>query len=71
MTCSMELNPFKPLFQAGQKQKKAAAAKALKPPLPKTPPTFRNRVVDKKGLKQLVAWALVIMDNPHTQNDFL
>tara|TARA_Y100001968_G_scaffold333954_1_gene401834 strand:- start:4254 stop:8372 length:4119 start_codon:yes stop_codon:yes gene_type:complete len=27
------------------------------PPLPKTTPTFRNRVVDKKGLKQLVAWA--------------
>ncbi len=35
--------------------KKAAllAAKAL----PKTPPPFRNRVVDKRGLKQLVAWA--------------
>ncbi len=25
--------------------------------LAKTPPPFRNRVVDKKGLKQLVAWA--------------
>ena len=25
--------------------------------LSKTPPPFRNRIVDKKGLKQLVAWA--------------
>ncbi|ABX09536.1 DNA-directed RNA polymerase subunit beta' [Prochlorococcus marinus] len=27
------------------------------PPLSKTPPSFRNRIVDKKALKQLVAWA--------------
>ncbi|KGG13512.1 MULTISPECIES: DNA-directed RNA polymerase subunit beta' [Prochlorococcus] len=27
------------------------------PPLSKTPPSFRNRVVDKKVLKHLVAWA--------------
>ena len=36
---------------------KAAAATTSSPALAKTPPPFRNRVVDKKGLKQLVAWA--------------
>ena len=35
----------------------AAAAAAESRALAKTPPPFRNRVVDKKGLKQLVAWA--------------
>ncbi len=36
---------------------KKKALQVSKPPLAKTPPPFRNRVVDKKGLKQLVAWA--------------
>jgi len=36
---------------------KAAAATTSSPALAKTPPPFRNRVVDKKVLKQLVAWA--------------
>jgi len=40
----------------GSKAKKAAAIKAV-PKLSKTPPPFRNKVVDKKGLKNLVAWA--------------
>ncbi len=40
----------------GSKAKKAAAMKAVKR-LSKTPPPFRNKVVDKKGLKNLVAWA--------------
>ncbi|MED5469946.1 MAG: hypothetical protein VX542_06725, partial [Cyanobacteriota bacterium] len=38
------------------KAAKAAAASAS-PALAKTPPHFRNGVVDKKALKQLVAWA--------------
>ena len=40
----------------GSKAKKAAALKAVQR-LSKTPPPFRNKVVDKKGLKNLVAWA--------------
>ena len=40
----------------GSKAKKAAAMKVV-PKLSKTPPPFRNKVVDKKGLKNLVAWA--------------
>jgi len=40
----------------GSKAKKAAALKAVER-LSKTPPPFRNKVVDKKGLKNLVAWA--------------
>ncbi|WP_269608857.1 DNA-directed RNA polymerase subunit beta' [Prochlorococcus marinus] len=40
----------------GSKSKKAAAMKVV-PKLSKTPPPFRNKVVDKKGLKTLVAWA--------------
>jgi len=40
----------------GSKAKKAAAIKAVQK-LSKTPPPFRNKVVDKKGLKNLVAWA--------------
>ena len=27
------------------------------PPLAKTPPSFKNKVIDKKGLKNLVAWS--------------
>ena len=27
------------------------------PPLAKTPPSFKNKVVDKKALKNLVSWA--------------
>tara|TARA_Y100001968_G_scaffold308242_1_gene326819 strand:- start:2534 stop:6643 length:4110 start_codon:yes stop_codon:yes gene_type:complete len=38
------------------KGKKSAAMSSL-PPLSKMPPPFRNRIVDKKVLKQLVAWA--------------
>ncbi|AAQ00682.1 MULTISPECIES: DNA-directed RNA polymerase subunit beta' [Prochlorococcus] len=38
-------------------KKKAARSKNVIPPLSKTPPSFRNCVVDKKSLKQLVAWA--------------
>ncbi|MED5165120.1 MAG: DNA-directed RNA polymerase subunit beta'', partial [Cyanobacteriota bacterium] len=38
------------------KAAKAAAASAS-PALARTPPQFRNRVIDKKALKQLVAWA--------------
>ena len=42
----------------GSKAKKAAAMKAVAVQrLSKTPPPFRNKVVDKKGLKNLVAWA--------------
>ena len=41
----------------GSKAAKAAKAAPKSRPLAKTPPPFRNRVVDKKGLKQLVAWA--------------
>ncbi len=40
----------------GSKAKKAAALKVVQR-LSKTPPPFRNKVVDKKGLKSLVAWA--------------
>jgi len=40
----------------GSKAKKAAAMKVVQR-LSKTPPPFRNKVVDKKGLKSLVAWA--------------
>jgi len=29
----------------------------LMPPLAKTPPSFKNKVIDKKGLKNLVAWS--------------
>ena len=42
--------------KASKAAKAAAAAAAIKA-LAKTPPPFRNRVVDKKGLKNLVAWA--------------
>ncbi len=38
------------------KSKKAVQVNTA-PPLAKTPPPFRNRIVDKKGLKQLVSWA--------------
>ncbi|WP_320663801.1 DNA-directed RNA polymerase subunit beta' [Prochlorococcus sp. MIT 1223] len=41
----------------GSKSSKKALKKNIAPPLSKTPPPFRNRIVDKKGLKQLVAWA--------------
>ncbi len=34
-----------------------AAPKSASRPLAKTPPPFRNHVVDKRALKQLVAWA--------------
>ena len=40
----------------GSKAKKAAEMKAVQR-LSKTPPPFRNKVVDKKVLKNLVAWA--------------
>ena len=29
----------------------------IMPPLAKTPPSFKNKVVDKKALKKLVSWA--------------
>ena len=29
----------------------------IMPPLAKTPPSFKNKVIDKKGLKNLVAWS--------------
>ena len=41
----------------GSKSSKKAAQLNSIPPLSKMPPPFRNRMVDKKGLKQLVAWA--------------
>ncbi len=41
----------------GTRGSKKSAKVSLTPPLSKTPPPFRNRVVDKKVLKQLVAWA--------------
>ncbi len=41
----------------GSKRSKKGAKVNATPALPKTPPPFRNRVVDKKVLKQLVAWA--------------
>ena len=40
----------------GAKAKKPTAMNAVQR-LSKTPPPFRNKVVDKKGLKNLVAWA--------------
>ncbi len=40
----------------GSKSKKAAEIKSVQR-LSKTPPPFRNKVVDKKVLKNLVAWA--------------
>ncbi len=40
----------------GRGSKKTAPVSASRV-LEKTPPPFRNRIVDKKGLKQLVAWA--------------
>ena len=43
--------------KAAKAAKAAAAAAAKSQALAKTPPPFRNRVVDKKALKQLVAWA--------------
>ncbi len=43
--------------KASKAAKAAAAAAKEARALAKTPPPFRNRVVDKKGLKQLVAWA--------------
>ena len=41
----------------GARGSKKSAQTNPTPPLTKTPPPFRNRVVDKKGLKQLVSWA--------------
>ena len=42
----------------GRKGSKKKAAKVNQiAPLSKTPPSFRNCVVDKRTLKQLVAWA--------------
>jgi DNA-directed RNA polymerase subunit beta' len=43
--------------KASKAAKAAASAAKESRALTKTPPPFRNRVVDKKGLKQLVAWA--------------
>ena len=43
--------------KAAKAAKAAAAAHAKSRALSKTPPPFRNRVVDKKVLKELVAWA--------------
>ena len=43
--------------KAAKAAKAAAAAAKEARALAKTPPPFRNHVVDKKGLKQLVAWA--------------
>ena len=44
--------------KSSKSSKKAAAAPANKSrPLAKTPPPFRNHIVDKKSLKALVAWA--------------
>ena len=54
----MTSTPSKSRKSSGKAAKgKQAAPAAVTPPLAKTPPPFRNRVVDKKGLKQLVAWA--------------
>ncbi|WP_320666930.1 DNA-directed RNA polymerase subunit beta' [Prochlorococcus sp. MIT 1307] len=41
----------------GSRGSKKSVQVSASPALAKTPPPFRNRVVDKKGLKQLVAWA--------------
>ena len=41
----------------GSKNSKKADRLNVLPPLSKTPPPFRNRVVDKRVLKQLVAWS--------------
>jgi DNA-directed RNA polymerase subunit beta' len=43
--------------KAAKAAKAEAAAFAKSRALAKTPPPFRNRVVDKKVLKELVAWA--------------
>ncbi len=43
--------------KGSRKGSKKSAPISSAPPLSKMPPPFRNRVVDKKVLKQLVAWA--------------
>ena len=50
--------------KSSKSRKSSKAAKDTAPvlesasrPLSKTPPPFRNHIVDKRGLKQLVAWA--------------
>ena len=50
--------------KSGKSRKSSKAAKDATPapesasrPLTKTPPPFRNHVVDKRALKQLVAWS--------------
>ncbi len=50
--------PRKSKSARGRKSSKKKTAKVNPiPPLSKTPPSFRNCVVDKKSLKQLMAWA--------------
>ncbi len=53
------MTPTSPKARKSTKGRKKKSAKKVNniPPLSKTPPSFRNRVVDKKTLKQLVAWA--------------
>ena len=43
--------------KSSKAKKAAAAAETASRQLAQTPPPFRNRVVDKKALKQLVAWS--------------
>ena len=43
--------------KSSKAKKAAAAAETASRQLAQTPPPLRNRVVDKKALKQLVAWS--------------
>ena len=56
MTTSKPRKPSKAKAAKAAKAAKEALAKISKP-LSKTPPPFRNHIVDKKALKNLVAWS--------------
>merc|ERR1712100_728744 len=43
--------------KSSKKAKAASAPETASRPLSKMPPPFRNHIVDKKALKQLVAWS--------------
>ena len=61
MTSSSSKTPKTRKSSAKGRKSSKSSKKSVKaivvPPLSKTPPPFRNRIVDKKALKQLVAWA--------------
>ena len=51
------MSPSKSRKSSKSAKKPAAAPVNQSRPLAKTPPPFRNHVVDKKSLKALVAWS--------------